>query len=251
MRLERGTIELGGRVLAFEALRRELGVVPQEIALYPLLSPRENLWTFGRLNGVERAELRVRVDWALTWTGLAERANQPIRDFSGGMKRRLNIACGILHQPRVVLLDEPTAGVDPQSRERIYEMLEELRERGTTVLLTTHHLEEAEARCDRIAILDHGRLIASGTLRELVDRTVGAGRVVVLILARAASGPVAGFEAADSGRRLSARVSDVGAELPVLITRAHAAGCEIEDVEVLRQGLHEVFLHLTGTELRE
>jgi ABC-2 type transport system ATP-binding protein len=251
VRLDRGTIQVGGRELSAEARRREIGVVPQEIALYPLLSPRENLTTFARLNGVAHSEVRTRVDWALEWTGLQERANQPIRDFSGGMKRRLNIACGIMHRPRVVLLDEPTVGVDPQSRERIYDMLEELRRQGTTMLLTTHHLEEAEARCDRIAILDHGRLIAAGTLRELVDRTVGAGRVVALILASEAGGPIAGFETTEGGRRLVARVTDVGAELPVLITRAHAAGCQIEDVEVLRQGLHDVFLHLTGAELRE
>ncbi len=251
VRLERGTLELMGRAFSAEERRREIGVVPQEIALYPLLTARENLDAFGRLHGVPAAELGGRIEWALEWTGLTERSKAPIRDFSGGMKRRLNIACGVLHQPRVVLLDEPTAGVDPQSRERIYEMLEQLRSRGATQLLTTHHLEEAEGRCDRIAILDHGRMIAAGTLRELIERTVGNSRVVALTLERPARAVVEGMQASPDGLRLSAQVSDVGADLPALISRVHAAGCTIEDIEVLRHGLHEVFLHLTGRDLRE
>ena len=251
VRLERGSIELFGRPVSPDERRRAIGVVPQEIALYPLLTGRENLEVFGRLHGVASRDLRERIEWALTWTGLADRAARPVREYSGGMKRRLNIACGVLHRPRVVLLDEPTVGVDPQSRERIYDMLEELRGGGASMLLTTHHLEEAEGRCDRIAILDHGRLIAAGRLRELIERTVGASRDVVLMLERPAPGPVAGFQIADGGWRMISRVGDVGAELPALITRARAAGCAIEDVEVLRQGLHEVFLHLTGRELRE
>jgi ABC-2 type transport system ATP-binding protein len=251
VRLERGRIELFGRAVPPEERRRAIGVVPQEIALYPLLTGRENLEVFGRLHGVSIRELRERVEWALGWTALADRAGRPVREFSGGMKRRLNIACGVLHRPRIVLLDEPTVGVDPQSRERIYDMLEELRAGGASMLLTTHHLEEAEGRCDRIAILDHGRLIAAGRLRELIERTVGTARDVVLALERPAPGPIEGFSLSEGGLRMTSRVGDVGAELPELIRRARAAGCAIEDVEVLRQGLHEVFLHLTGRELRE
>jgi ABC-2 type transport system ATP-binding protein len=251
VRLSRGNVELFGRAIDDERRRELIGVVPQEIAIYPLLTARENLDAFGRLNGVPAKQLRERVEWALDWTGRADRSNRPVGQFSGGMKRRLNIACGVLHRPKLVLLDEPTGGVDPQSRERIYEMLDELRRGGATMLLTTHQLEEAEVRCDRIAILDHGRLIASGTLRELVDRTVGGGRVVSLVLGEAARTPVAGFEALEDGRRLSASVRDIGAELPALIERARQAGVAIEDVEVERHGLHEVFLHLTGKDLRE
>ena len=251
VRLDRGAIELFGHEEPPEARRRAIGVVPQEIAIYPLLTARENLEAFARLHGVSAGDLAGRVEWALRWTGLADRAKSLVRDFSGGMKRRLNIACGMLHRPRIVLLDEPTVGVDPQSRERIYEMLEEFRAGGATLLLTTHHLEEAEGRCDRIAILDHGRLIASGTLLELIEQTVGAARDVVLTLERPAAGGLDGFQVSADGRKLTSRVRDVGAELPALIARAQDAACAIEDVEVRRHGLHEVFLHLTGRELRE
>jgi ABC-2 type transport system ATP-binding protein len=251
VRLDRGAIELFGHEANDAERHRSIGVVPQEIAIYPLLTSRENLQVFGRLHGVAPREIPERVEWALAWTGLADRARRPVREFSGGMKRRLNLACGVLHRPRIVLLDEPTVGVDPQSRERIYDMLEELRAGGTSILLTTHHLEEAEARCDRIAILDHGRLIASGTLRELIARTVGQARDVVLSVDRPLAIPLDGIEVSADGRRLTARVEDVGAELPGILTRARGAGCAVEDVEVIRQGLHEVFLHLTGRELRE
>ena len=249
--LERGTIELFGTSLSPAERRGHLGVVPQEIALYPLLTARENLEAFARLHGVPGRELRDRLDWALAWTGLGDRAREPVKRFSGGMKRRLNIACGVLHRPRVVLLDEPTVGVDPQSRERIYEMLGELRRAGASLLLTTHQLDEAESRCDRIAILDRGALVASGSLAELVAGTVGNDRRVVLALDPPALGALDGFELESGGRRAAARVRDVGAELPALLNRVERAGHRVEDVEVHRQGLHEVFLHLTGKDLRE
>src|SRR5262249_3465517 len=141
-----------------------------------------------------------RVGWALDWTGLRERAHEPVKGFSGGMKRRLNIACGVLHQPEVVLLDEPTVGVDPQSRERIWEMLDKLRQAGTSLLLTTHQLDEAQTRCDRIVIIDHGRTIAAGTLGELVERTVGSGRQVTLALNRPLPEKLAGVDVSVADR---------------------------------------------------
>ena len=137
VRLDGGSIELMGRTLRPESPRGELGVVPQEIAIYPLLSARENLEVFGRLQGLTGQALASRVAWALAWTALDARASEPVKRFSGGMRRRLNIACGVLHEPRVLLLDEPTFGVDPQSRERIYEMLAALRAGGTSLLLAT------------------------------------------------------------------------------------------------------------------
>jgi len=246
-----GSIELLGKPLEGSGGRALLGVVPQEIALYPLLTARENLEAFGRLNGLRRAALQERVTWALEWTALADRAKEPIRHFSGGMKRRLNIACGVLHQPRVILLDEPTVGVDPQSRERIYEMLDKLRAAGASLMLTTHQLEEAEGRCDRIVIIDHGQIIATGTLEELVARTVGHHRRVAIRLDRAPDQPIAGFNGGSEGPLLRAQVDDVGAELPALIQRAEAAGYAIEDIEVRRPSLQSVFIHLTGRELRE
>ena len=248
--LDGGSIELMGKTLVGGGLE-SLGVVPQEIALYPLLSARENLEAFGRLNGIKSAALKARVEWALEWTALADRAKEPIKRFSGGMKRRLNIACGVLHEPRVILLDEPTVGVDPQSRERIHEMLERLRATGVSLLLTTHQLEEAEGRCDRIVIIDHGQVIESGTLDELVARTVGNHRRVTLRLDRAPEQPIAGFNGGSEGTLLRAQVDNVSAELPALIQRAEAAGYTVQDIEVRSPSLQSVFLHLTGRELRE
>ena len=165
------------------------------------------------------------------------------------MKRRLNIACGNLHEPRVVLLDEPTVGVDPQSRERIYDMLGQLRDRGVSILLTTHQLEEAEARCQRIVIIDHGKAVAAGTLNELVERTVGAARRVTLTLDRPPGRAMAGFET--EGLGLIAQVRDVAAELPALLGQVRETGCRVLDVEVRSPSLHSVFIHLTGRDLRE
>jgi ABC-2 type transport system ATP-binding protein len=251
VKLDGGSIELMGRPLEGGGGREPLGVVPQEIALYPLLTARENLEAFGRLNGIKPAALKERVEWALEWTALADRAREPIKRFSGGMRRRLNIACGVLHEPRVILLDEPTVGVDPQSRERIYEMLDRLRAAGASLLLTTHQLEEAEGRCERIVIIDHGQIIAAGTLEELVARTVGNHRRVAIRLDRAPERPIDGFNGGSDGPILRAQVDDVAAELPALIQRAEAAGFAIEDIEVRSPSLQSVFIHLTGRELRE
>ena len=261
VRLDRGTIELfgapldtgaAGRAPKSGAARESLGVVPQELAVYPLLTARENLEAFGTLHGVASADLRARVDWALAWTGLAEREKDLVKTFSGGMKRRLNIACGVLHRPRVVLLDEPTVGVDPQSRARIQEMLDALRGEGTSLLLTTHQLDEAEASCDRVVILDHGKVIADGTVPELVDRSLGKRRTVAFALAAPlAKSPAGFFEIADDPRRFRAEITDLAIDLPALLAKLAAAGAHVDDVEVERRGLHEVFLQLTGKELRE
>ncbi len=173
------------------------------------------------------------------------------------MKRRLNIACGVLHRPRIVLLDEPTVGVDPQSRDRIYDMLSDLASEGVSLLLTTHHLEEAEARCSRTVIIDHGRVIAEGTLAELVDRTVGRHRHGHTAARRAAghgqrcSASRTWCSTASTRRRVRARLIDVASELPVLLDRVRQAGRAVEDVDVRGPSLQAVFIHLTGRELRE
>ena len=251
LRLDAGRLVLFGRELARGDARPGLGVVPQEIALYPLLTARENLEVFGRLNGLAGADLRERVDWALGWTGLGERPRTLVRDYSGGMKRRLNLACGVLHRPRVVLLDEPTVGVDPQSREKIFEMLTALRAEGASLLLTTHHLEEAEARCERIVIVDHGRSIAQGTLVELLAHAGFAGRRVRLVLDAPPAAVPAGLEAGNGGGALVGTIGDVALELPALLERVRAAGGRVRDLEVRTATLQQVFLSLTGRELRE
>jgi ABC-2 type transport system ATP-binding protein len=253
VRLDGGEVRLFDRLVAGGSTPADVGVVPQEVALYPLLTARENLHAFGRLQGLSGRVLTDRVNWVLERTGLADRAAESIKQFSGGMRRRLNIACGIVHQPRIVLLDEPTVGVDPQSRDRIYDVLADLRSAGVSLLLTTHHLEEAEARCSRTVIIDHGKDIASGTLPELVDRTVGRHRLVTIRVDAPLSAEHAGsIEIDPTDSRLGrVRLIDVGAELPPLLDRLRQAGRSVEDLDVRGPSLQAVFIHLTGRELRE
>ncbi len=245
-----GEIEMFGEILPSTGPRRRLGFVPQEVALYADLTARENLDAFARFHGLRGGDGSEAVEWALAWTGLADRADDVIKTFSGGMKRRVNLACGVLHRPMVLLLDEPTVGVDPQSRERIFVMLDELADQGTSVLLTTHQLDEAEQRCDRIIIIDHGRVIAQGTLSELISKTVGVNRKVRFELAE--PGPkLDGMVMSDDRREIIAEVEDIDLEMPQLLTRIRAGGSRVTHIEVNSPSLHAVFIHLTGRELRE
>lgn len=252
-----GMITLFGRPIDRPGARDVLGLVPQEIALYGDLSTRENLTAFARYHGLTGKTLRERVDWALRWTGLADRAADLVGGFSGGMKRRVNLACGVMHLPRLLLLDEPTVGVDPQSRQRIFSMLDELNQNGTTILLTTHHLDEAEERCDRIVIIDQGRIIADGQLDQLVDQTVGRSRMLRLRLDRPLDGPIElpGPIRKRIGTRgdsvIRTRVDDASDQLSLVLEQTRRSGYEVSDVEVHSPSLHHVFLHLTGYELRD
>ena len=151
------------------ASRSELGWIPQDIALYPSLDIVSNLRVFGRYHGLSPATLDDAIEWTLDWSGLGDRRWDRVDKLSGGMKRRINMAAGVIHRPKIVLMDEPTVGVDPQSRERIYEMISKLREEGASLIYTTHYMEEAERLCDRVAIVDHGRVIAEGTPNALID----------------------------------------------------------------------------------
>jgi ABC-2 type transport system ATP-binding protein len=255
VKLHQGDMTLLGEALngsaAAQRARHRLGIVPQEIALYPLLTARENLHAFGSLHGLSGPALRERTKRALKWTGLADRAREPIKGFSGGMKRRLNIACGILHEPSVILLDEPTVGVDPQSRQRIWEMIEELCGRGASVLLTTHQLDEARQVCDRIVIIDHGRDIAAGTFHQLLRDTIGTRRRVTIELESTPPQSLLqrGYQAGDNN--LLCTIDDVAAELPALLNEIRDAGGAVRDVHVQAPSLQAVFIHLTGRELRE
>jgi len=252
--LDSGTIELFGRTLTARDPRPEIGVVPQELAVYDKLTARENLEVFGRLYGVTGPTLRERVERALEWSDLKERAGDMVKKYSGGMKRRLNIACSLIHAPTLVLLDEPTVGVDPQSRERIYEMLASLQSTGVSVVLTTHHLEEAEQRCERIVIIDRGRIVASGTLAELVRSALGKSRVAEITLDSVwpESAPLPADSRLDGDRRtLHAEVDDLTLRMPVVFQDIARAGRQAVNVKMSGATLHEVFIALTGRELRE
>lgn len=249
-----GTIELLGQPIEASGVRDQLGIVPQEIALYGDLTTTENLRAFGRFHGLNRKTVNDRVQWALHWTGLEDRARSLVGGFSGGMKRRVNLACGVLHQPSVLLLDEPTVGVDPQSRQKIFSMLDQLHQAGTSILLTTHHLDEAQQCSDQIVIIDQGTVVAEGTLDELIGRSVGRSRMVRLRIDRPLARPLPS-PLSKLGRvgddQLSTRIDDVSKRLPQLLTAVHDQGYDVCDVDVSAPSLHDVFLHLTGHELRD
>jgi len=254
-----GEVAVAGEPMTTHSVRAKsaLGYVPQDLAIYPDLSGRENLMFFARLYGMPTAEARRRSDEVLALTGLADRAGDQTKQYSGGMKRRLNIGIGLLHRPRLLILDEPTVGVDPQSRNAILESVEGLSGAGMAVLYTTHYMEEAERLCDRIGIIDHGKLIAEGTRAELVSM-VGEGDQVRL----SATGNLAGA-AADLAARPWVReakaldgsidlvVENARSELPAILTDVAAAGVTVRSVEVAEPDLEAVFLHLTGRALRD
>ena len=179
-----GTITVAGRELRRhrQAVRRIIGLVPQEIALYPSLTTRENLRFFGRLQGLRGDRLKRRIAETLSAVGLERRADQRVSTFSGGMKRRANLAVGMLHDPRILFLDEPTVGIDAQSRQLILERIEALKDQGTTVLYTTHYMEEAQRLCARVAVMDQGRILVQGNVAQLLARQDAAGDLGRLFL---------------------------------------------------------------------
>ncbi|MFN2386998.1 MAG: ABC transporter ATP-binding protein [Thermoanaerobaculia bacterium] len=250
-----GELRLFGLSPRSDAARPLRGWVPQEIALYPLLSPRENLWTFGRYQGLEGAALEEAISRSLEWIGLSERASERTDRLSGGMKRRLNIAAGTIHRPRLLLLDEPTVGVDPQSRERIYAMIAELRGEGVSLLYTTHYMEEAERLCDRIAIIDHGRIVAADTKDGLVRATLGTRQALVIEAERPVPERLAAALAATGavveGAKVQASVEDPARQVREMLDVFHREGVAIRDLSLTSVTLEQVFLHLTGRELRE
>jgi ABC-2 type transport system ATP-binding protein len=239
------------------AARRALGVVPQEIALYDDLSATENLVYWGGAQGLRGSRLRERIAAVLELTGLQDRAREAVKNFSGGMKRRLNFACGIVHQPQVLLLDEPTVGVDPQSRVRLLELVREQALAGACVLYTTHYMEEAESLCDRLAVIDRGKLIALGKLAELrammgehdLVRLSGSFQPekVALALRGLDSIEIVHSEA----HLLMLAVGEASRRLPALFAALSAAGVEIRETTVTQPSLESLFIKLTGKELRE
>lgn len=237
--------------------RSRLGYVPQDLAIYPDLSARENLQLFGRLQGIPRRALTGRVDEVLEMVGLADRARDLTKEYSGGMKRRLNIGVGLLHEPDLLILDEPTVGVDPQSRNAILEAVDALAAEGLALLYTTHYMEEAQRLCDRIGIVDQGRMVAVGTVDELL-RITGEADAVALSgsgavgAAAAALGELDGVSATSvDGTSITLTVVDAPAHLATMLAVAAESGMSVTDVDVSRPDLEDVFLHLTGRALRD
>lgn len=254
-----GTVLLDGRPIDVGAVEAKagIGLVPQELAIYPDLTARENLAFFGGLQGMGGSSLRARIDEVLAIVGLADRANDRTEKYSGGMQRRLNIGIGLLHRPRLLLLDEPTVGVDPQSRNAILESIAALGRTGMAILYTTHYMEEAERLCDRIGIIDAGEIKAEGTRRELTE-LVGS-QDLVRLGATGSTGAAADAlravegvtDVAPKDGTIEVVLDDARARLPRILAAADAAGAIVRSVEVVEPDLESVFLHLTGRALRD
>lgn len=242
---DRGEISIARSASGIPAM----GVVPQEIALYGVLTARQNLEVFGSLCGLHGSALLSRIHSVLQAVGLEDREKSKVKTFSGGMKRRLNLAVGLLADPPILLLDEPTVGVDPQSRARIFSLLQDLHTAGKTLIYTTHYMEEAERLCKRIGIIDHGKLLAQGTLSELLSR-VKTPRLVRVHGQMPASLPQ--FDSAECVQQdgytdyVPQRPDDLGG----LVSRIYASGLPFDRIEITGPDLEGLFLQLTGKELR-
>jgi len=255
----RGQIFLDGKAVSGRGyeVKKVLGLVPQDIALYPTLTARENLRFFGKLHSLSGAALSERVDACLGYAGLLDRADQRIDTYSGGMKRRVNVAVGLIHKPRILILDEPTVGIDPQSRSHILETVLALNKEGITVIYTSHYMEEVEYLCSRLAIMDKGKVIAQGTKEELKAMIGDADRVVVGVdgaqedLA-SALGQIPGVVGVDAGDdTLTMLVRDGHETVVPIIEAVVRSGAKVRSVHIEEPNLESVFLGLTGRALRD
>jgi ABC-2 type transport system ATP-binding protein len=238
-------------------VKQIMGVVPQEIALYEELTAYENLMFWGGLYNIPKPLLREHADKTLEIVDLSYRKNDRIKTFSGGMKRRINIACSLLHNPRILVLDEPTVGVDPQNRNHIFEVIEKLHDEGMTIIYTTHYMEEAERFCDKIAIMDEGRIIALGTLKELREIS-DAKDLLTIKLADFDNGIISRIRSAiplirfdSTTRTLEADCENISDEISVITNQVQNAGGVIERIYTRGTNLESIFLKLTGKQLRD
>jgi ABC-2 type transport system ATP-binding protein len=239
-----------------KAAKAQLGLVPQDISLYEELSARENLQFWGSLYSIPRSTLNKKIDELLEKVGLADRAKDAVSKYSGGMKRRLNLAVGLVHQPKVIFFDEPTVGIDPQSRNNILDLIRETAEAGTTIIFTTHHLEEAEMLCERIAIMDQGKILATGSVDELAA-IVGDGEIVTIhgdftalqFKEIFANDGVTFVNINDSTSTISLPPS--GPTIAVIMERLAQSQIKITDLAIQKPSLESVFLKLTGRALRD
>ena len=256
---DRGEVRIEGGVVRSETdpVKRRMGLVPQDLALHDELSARENLALFGALYRMRGPALRRAMDQALAIAGLSERAPDRVATFSGGMKRRLNLAAALLHSPAILLLDEPTVGVDPQSRNAIFDNLEEFKRQGKTLVYTTHYMEEAERLCDRIIIIDHGQMIANGTLDEVRRLVPGANVLEVMVDNPGVDGwfsPVRALPGVDSadteGPLLRVTLRDLLEHSPAVLLWLRDHGYRCSHLASQRADLETVFLTLTGRSVR-
>jgi len=237
-------------------IKKIIGVVPQEISLYHTLTARENLAFYGKIYGLSGRALKTRVEALLDMVGLTERADDLLEGYSGGMKRRINIAAALLHEPSILYLDEPTTGVDPQSRRRIYDTIQDLNRQGMTVLLTTHQMEDAEKLCHRIAIMDKGKLIALDTLKGLLE-LVGESDLIHVLAPEILPGPVESIKRMPDVQKVS--LDDGNMSIQLVRGRESLVGIidiltssktQVESIYIKEPDLETLFLHLTGTKLR-
>lgn len=256
-----GDATIGGYSITKDpmAVKQLIGVIPQEIALYEDLTARENLIFWGQMYGLSGRSLQRRVDEVLEQIGLSEKAGNRVKTYSGGMKRRVNIGVGLLHKPRLLFMDEPTVGIDPQSRRAILDTVKELNRQGMTVLYTTHYMEEAQELSDRVGIIDHGELIALGTQKELTQQ-VGQTETLILhiagnddpeALAASLSGVEDVLEASAHDHQVSVITQEAGNILAAVVNRANERGIKIHSIDIQEPNLEAVFLHLTGRALRD
>lgn len=257
LRPDEGKVMVNGfdastQVLKIKAL---LGVVPQEIALYEELTAWENLMFWGQLNGVSRSGINERGKKILTKFGLYERKDEKIKTYSGGMKRRINIAVALLHNPEVILMDEPTVGIDPQSRNNIYEFMESLKSEGKTIIYTTHYMEEAERFSDRIGVMDNGRLVTEGTLSEIKESVKLPEHIVVEIEGESTTVTekliAQGMKAEMNDGKLLIATTNFKSDLKNLVLILHENNAEIQHLEKREVDLETIFLKLTGKNLRD
>src|SRR5262245_11101023 len=247
IRPDSGTVRINGSQDPCQnEVRQQLGVATQSIALYDELTASENLSFFGKLYGLQGSALQERVAWALDFAEVSDRRSSRVATFSGGMKRRLNLACGLLHRPRFVMMDEPTVGVDPQSRSHIFDRIEQIKEDGCTILYTTHYMEEAQRLCARIAIMDHGRILALDTPEGLIREHGGTSVVEAELEQLPAAGSV----------DLPGRLDDLKLRFETTtpledIAQLSGAGVRFITLHVKRPDLESVFLALTGRSLRD
>jgi ABC-2 type transport system ATP-binding protein len=241
------------------AVRGVIGVVPQDLALYEDLTAKENLIFWGQMYNLSGKSLNKRVDEVLEQIGLTDKAKNRVKTFSGGMKRRVNIGVGLLHKPRLLFMDEPTVGIDPQSRRAILDTVKDLNKQGMTLLYTTHYMEEAEELSNRVGIIDHGELIAIGTQKELTQQ-VGQAETLILHIgenddAEALAKTLKGIQGVQQAEAVDREVSIVCAEaedvLAAVVSKANDRGIKIRSIDIREPNLEAVFLHLTGRALRD